>query len=144
MPKRKTVKLPSTTGTATPARSARPSDDVDLASDITQARESEADDDDDDQDATGSIESSGGNLHGEIVLRLPIAITDDYIPHRVSTDVRNITPKQRKGLNLLLQGLKMQGDELSGGQRVNNYVNSIRFLLESIADAADVVMAEID
>ena len=67
---------------------------------------------------------------------MPIAVTGDQIPRRVRTDIRNITKKQRRGLNVLMEGLKCDGCELESGQPVNNHVNALRFMLEKIAEAA--------
>lgn len=75
-------------------------------------------------------------MTGFVEIRIPIAITGDFVPRRIRTDVRDITPKQRLGLNLLMEGLRESEHELASGQVVNNHVNSVRGVLELIADAA--------
>jgi hypothetical protein len=75
-------------------------------------------------------------MAGVVQIKVPIAITGDFVPRRIRTDVRNITDKQRLGLNLLMEGLKCDGGELESGQHVNNHVNALRFVLEQIAEAA--------
>ena len=74
---------------------------------------------------------------GAVELKIPVAVSGRYVPRRIRTDVRDITKLQRVGLNILMEGLRESDAELSSGQPVNNHVNAIRWMLETIAKKAE-------
>ena len=74
---------------------------------------------------------------GAVELKIPVAVSGRYVPRRIRTDVRDITKLQRAGLNILMEGLRENDAELNSGQPVNNHVNAIRWMLETIAKEAE-------
>ena len=76
-------------------------------------------------------------VDGEINLKIPFCYDKKIRPRRrFLTALRELTAKQRFGLNVLLEGLQIEGAELEHGAAVNSHVNTIRALLEMAADAA--------
>lgn len=74
-------------------------------------------------------------FNGVAKLELPIAVTGDYVRRKPRIDIKDMTRKQRRGLSLLMEGMKCEGSRLDNGHVVNNHLNALRKLLELIADA---------
>lgn len=71
-----------------------------------------------------------------ILLNLPVAETTEYKRRRLRMDMRDMTKKQRRGLNLLMEGFQCSGHRIESGHEVNSQPMAIRAMLELIADVA--------
>lgn len=77
------------------------------------------------------------DFEGSITMTIPIVINRNYVRRKFSTDVRNMTRKQRLGFNMFMEGLRLEGVELENGTQVKNHTNAYRAFLEMVADLAD-------
>ena len=76
-------------------------------------------------------------VEGSVNLTIPFCLDKKIRPRRrFLTALRDLTAKQRFGLNVLLEGMKVNGTTIENGAVVNSHVNAIRALLEMAADAA--------
>lgn len=75
----------------------------------------------------------------DALVKIPLQIAinaDEYFPRRTQVNLRQLSRKQRFGLQVLTQGAKLEGTMLENGGEVRNHVSALRSLLEAIADAA--------
>jgi len=76
-------------------------------------------------------------VEGTIEFTVPFCLDKNVRPRRrFLTALRDLTAKQRFGLNVLLEGMKSNGTKIENGSVVNSHVNAIRSLLEMVADSA--------
>ena len=76
-------------------------------------------------------------VEGLVNVTLPFCLDKNIRPRRrFLTALRDLTAKQRFGLNVLLEGMKSSGTVIENGAVVNSHVNAIRALLEMVADSA--------
>ena len=76
-------------------------------------------------------------VSGFVKIDLPFCLDKRIRPRRrFMSALRELTEKQRFGLNVLLEGMREEAEELENGSAVNSHTNTIRAILEKAADAA--------
>lgn len=142
------TQLPSTTVTAKPEATEQPKESAgDPPTEkietkrkktiITRKRKREPEQPAEVQKTWSDPQTESPIVEGVIDLKIPFCYDKKIRPRRrFLTALRELTAKQRFGLNVLLEGLQIEGAELEQGATVNSHVNTIRALLEMAADAA--------
>ena len=71
-----------------------------------------------------------------VVIEVPVAESDGAAPHHIS--IQLWTPDAREGARRLLAGMRASGTKRRDtGREIESYADALRYVLESIGQAAD-------